>query len=80
MKSREDAPAPWVPLIRDAMEIAAMPVGVKALNTSPRKSGKQGLGERQVSVRIAGITIAPGDYVYADTDGILVAKQNLLEV
>ena len=66
--------------IRDAMEIAAMPVGVKALNTSPRKSGKQGLGERQVNVRIAGITIAPGDYVYADTDGILVAKQNLLEV
>ena len=65
--------------IRDAMEIAAMPVGVKALSTSPRKSGKQGLGERQVSVVIAGVTIAPGDYVYADTDGILVAKQNLLE-
>jgi regulator of ribonuclease activity A len=65
--------------IRDAMEITAMPVGVKALNTSPRKSAKQGLGERQVSVAIAGVTIAPGDYVYADTDGILVARQNLLE-
>ena len=65
--------------IRDAMEITAMPVGVKALNTSPRKSAKQGLGERQVSVAIAGITIAPGDYVYADADGILVARQNLLE-
>ena len=65
--------------IRDAMEIAAMPVGVKALNTCPRKSGKQGSGQRQVSVSFAGVTIAPGNYIYADTDGILVAKQNLLE-
>lgn len=65
--------------IRDAMEIGAMNVGVKALNTSPRKSGKQGHGKREVRVTFAGVTIAPGDYVYADTDGILVAKQNLLD-
>jgi regulator of ribonuclease activity A len=64
--------------IRDAKEIAAMPVGVKALNTSPRKSGKQGLGEREVIVAFAGVTIDPGNYVYADLDGILVAKRNLL--
>ena len=65
--------------IRDSKEIAAMPVGVKALNTSPRKSGKQGRGKRQAPVRFAGVTVHPGDYVYADPDGILVAKQDLLE-
>lgn len=64
--------------IRDSKEIAAMPVGVKALNTSPRKSGKQGHGERQGSLAFAGVTIEPGDYVYADHDGILVASRNLL--
>ena len=65
--------------IRDSREIAAMPVGVKALNTSPRKSGKQGDGEREVSVDFAGVVIHPGDYVYADPDGILVAGRNLLD-
>ena len=65
--------------IRDAKEIAAMPVGVKALNTSPRKSGKKGDGKRDVPVEFAGVTIHPGNYVYADLDGILVAKQDLLK-
>lgn len=65
--------------IRDAKEIGAMPVGVKALNTCPRKSGKKGTGQREVPVEFAGVTIQPGDYVYADLDGILVAKRNLLE-
>ena len=65
--------------IRDSQEIAAMPVGVKALNTSPRKSGKQGLGKRETAVEFAGVTVHPGDYVYADHDGILVAGQNLLD-
>ena len=64
--------------IRDAKEIAAMPVGVKALNTSPRKSGKKGDGQRQVPVEFAGVTIHPADYVYADLDGLLVARQHLL--
>ena len=65
--------------IRDAKEIAAMPVGVKALNTSPRKSGKKGHGKKEIPVEFAGVTIQPGDYIYADLDGILVAKQNLLD-
>ena len=61
-----------------AVHCAAMPVGVKALNASPRKSGKQGQGERQSSLAFAGVTIQPGNYVYADHDGILVASRNLL--
>ena len=65
--------------IRDAREIASMPIGVKALNTSPRKSGKKGLGEKEITVEFAGVTIHSGDYIYADGDGILVAGQNLLD-
>jgi regulator of ribonuclease activity A len=64
--------------IRDSVEIAAIPVGLKALGTVPKKSGKEGIGERDVPVRFAGITFAPGQYLYADADGVIVADHDLL--
>ena len=64
--------------VRDSQVLAAMPIGIKALATNPRKSVKRGEGESQVPVSLAGVTIAPGNYVYADTDGVLVAKLSVL--
>jgi regulator of ribonuclease activity A len=64
--------------IRDAREIAATPVGVRALDTSPMKSGKAGTGERGVPVTFAGVTFASGQWLYADADGIVVADSELL--
>ena len=64
--------------IRDSAEIAEIPVGVKALHTVPRKSSKEGAGERDVPVHFAGITFTPGHYLYADPDGIIVADRDLL--
>ncbi len=63
--------------IRDAADIAEIDLGVKALNTHPLKSVKKGLGERDVPVTFAGITIRPGDYLYADADGVIVADEAL---
>ncbi|MES1944401.1 ribonuclease activity regulator protein RraA [Salinisphaera sp. PC39] len=63
--------------IRDSAEIAEMPVAVKALATHPRKSNKQGIGERDVSVRFAGVSFEPGAWLYADADGIVVAGREL---
>jgi regulator of ribonuclease activity A len=63
--------------IRDAAPIAQMDIGIKALGTIPRKSIKKGEGERDVVVRFAEIVIRPGDYLYADEDGILVADSVL---
>lgn len=65
-------------LIRDSMDIAAMPLGVKALGKHPLKSEKKGFGERDVLVRFAGVKFSPGDYVYADEDGILCSQTALL--
>lgn len=65
--------------IRDAVEIADIPLGVKALNTIPKKSGKQGTGDRNVPVHFAEITFSPGQYLYADADGIVVANRDLLQ-
>lgn len=65
--------------IRDSVEIAGIPLGVKALNTVPKKSGKEGTGERDVTVRFAGISLSPGQYLYADADGLIVSDQDLLK-
>lgn len=63
--------------IRDSKEIATMPIGVLAIATQPRKSRKQNRGEEDVTVNIAGIAIGPGDYLYADEDGLIVAEEVL---
>ena len=64
--------------IRDSEEISKIAVGVKALHAVPRRSAKEGVGERDVPVSFAGITFAPGTYLYADADGVIVADRDLL--
>ena len=63
--------------IRDAVPIGAIAIGVKAIATNPRKSVKKGEGERGVTLRFAEVTIEPGDYLYADVDGVVLAKGKL---
>jgi len=63
--------------IRDADVISTIDIGVKALNTNPRKSLKQGLGKRNIPVSFAGITFNVGEYVYADTDGVIVSEKKI---
>jgi regulator of ribonuclease activity A len=63
--------------IRDVAEVANTPVGVKALHAVPRRSAKAGAGERGISVVFAGVTFAPGAWLYADRDGIVVADRKL---
>ncbi len=63
--------------IRDSKQIATMALGVLALDTHPRKSRKQNRGEADVTINIAGIAVAPGNYLYADEDGLVVADTAL---
>ncbi|KAK3278751.1 hypothetical protein CYMTET_13330 [Cymbomonas tetramitiformis] len=63
--------------IRDSEEISKMAVGVKALNTHPLKSAKGNPGVQDVPVTFAGVTFIPGQYVYADSDGIVVSEKDL---
>jgi regulator of ribonuclease activity A len=65
--------------VRDCPEIAATAIGVKALQLSPRRSGKTGAGERSVALNFAGVTLRPGGYLYADEDGVIVAERDLLK-
>ncbi len=61
--------------IRDCEEIGNLPMFVSALATHPLRSVKGGTGVRDVTVTFGGVRFAPGDYLYADPDGILVADQ-----
>lgn len=63
--------------IRDAAETRGIPIGIRALNTSPMRSGKSGAGERAVRVRFAGVAFTPGHFLYADEDGVILASRSL---
>lgn len=64
--------------IRDSADIGAMDVGVMALATHPRKSEKLGGGQRDVPVSFGGVKFRPGEWVYADEDGVIVSARPLL--
>lgn len=63
--------------IRDVDVIAETELGVQALATHPRKSVKKGVGERDLSLTFGGVTFEPGEYVYADNNGIIVSREAL---
>ena len=65
-------------VIRDVDEIGRTPLGVQALGTVPLKTEKLGVGQRDIPLNFGGCDIAPGDYVYADNNGVLVSKTALL--
>jgi regulator of ribonuclease activity A len=64
--------------IRDVDIISGLNLGVKALNTVPLKTEKRGLGDLGVTVIFAGQCIQPGEFIYADNNGILVSGKKIL--
>lgn len=64
--------------IRDSRVIGEMDLGVFALGTHPRKSVKKNVGDADVPVTFGGVTFTPGQYVYADEDGVIVSASALL--
>ena len=65
--------------IRDSAVISKLDIGIKALGTNPRRSVKKGVGERDIALDFADVTFAPGEWLYADEDGILVSPGELKE-
>lgn len=63
--------------VRDVDVLADTDIGVQALGTHPRKSEKRGEGQRDIPVTFAGVTCTPGQWLYADNNGILIADERL---
>ena len=65
--------------VRDVDAIAELNLGVHALAAIPQKSNRKGLGEVDISLSFGGVTVQSGDYVYADNNGIVIAKEKLVD-
>jgi len=63
--------------IRDVATINTLAIGVKALGATPIKTDKRGLGDLNIDIRFAGVTISQDDWIYADQNGVLISKQSL---
>ena len=63
--------------IRDSEDIGRIDLGVRALNTHPLKSIKKGVGDRDLAVSFGGVTFRPGEWIYVDSDGVVVSEQPL---
>ncbi len=59
--------------VRDVRALAAIDFGVKALGSNPRRSAKRGEGFLGGEIVFGGVRFAPGQWLYSDDDGILVA-------
>lgn len=64
--------------IRDVREINDCEIGVRALGIHPQRSNRKGAGESDIRVSITGVAVNPGDWIYADEDGILVSRFPLI--
>lgn len=63
--------------VRDVDVLAQLPLGVLALAACPMKTEKRGLGDNEVAVSFAGLDFVPGQWLYADRNGVVVADAEL---
>ena len=63
--------------VRDVEIIKTIKLGVRALNCHPVRSDKRNEGQLNVPIAFAGANIMPGQYLYADENGILIANSKL---
>lgn len=63
--------------IRDVDIVGQTDLGVQALATNPMKSIKRDTGLLGEVLTFGGVTFVPGEYVYADNNGVIVADRQL---
>ncbi len=63
--------------VRDVAELRACQVGIRALAAMPLPTERKADGLRDAVVQIQGVWVRPGDWLYADEDGIVVSATPL---
>ena len=63
--------------IRDSRAIGEMNIGMLAMDTHPMKTVKKNVGESDVPVSFGGVTFTPGEWLYADEDGVILSAHAL---
>ncbi len=64
--------------VRDVDALAELDLGVQAIASIPLKTDKRGIGDLNVPVTFGGVIFSPGEYVYADNNGVVVSAEKLV--
>ena len=64
--------------VRDVLELAGFAIGIRALASVPLPTEKRSEGQSGVAIQVQGVWIRPGDWLYADEDGMVVADRALV--
>jgi len=64
--------------VRDTADCAGMDIGLLALAANPTRPQQKSPGERGIPVAFAWVKFTPGDWLYADRDGVLVCPTKLI--
>jgi len=63
--------------IRDSVAINALDIGVRALDTNPKKTVKRNEGQRDLVLAFGSVEFVPGHWLYVDEDGLLLSATPL---
>lgn len=64
--------------LRDLAELRNTPLGILALGHVPLPTERRGQGQADVLLQIGGgVWVRPGDWLYADEDGVVISAQPL---
>ncbi|MBM0141013.1 ribonuclease E activity regulator RraA [Pseudomonas cannabina] len=63
--------------VRDVDTLAQTDLGVQALASYPKRSEKRGVGQLDLPVTFGGVTFRPGEYLYADNNGVIISPSPL---
>ena len=63
--------------VRDVSELAQCAVGLRALAAMPLPTERKQAGLRDIAIQIQGVWVHPGDWLYADDDGMVVMASPL---
>ncbi|MGW8063132.1 ribonuclease E activity regulator RraA [Streptomyces ziwulingensis] len=61
--------------VRDVARLRGTDLGILALGSNPRRSGKTGTGTAGQPVVFGGVVFTPGDTVHADEDGVALVPR-----
>ena len=64
--------------VRDTAELATQAVGIRALAAMPLPTEKRQQGQSGIAVQVQGVWARPGDWLYADEDGIVLGAKALV--
>lgn len=63
--------------VRDTLALDRLPIGIRALGTTARRSSLERAGLSGVPLKVGGVYLSPGDWLYADEDAVLIARRQL---